>query len=66
MFQLPELRAQHDAAIREAYTCHDLDLQELITGAQKQWEEHDKTPAPNLALMTKADIHGRQSEQRFR
>ena len=52
-------------AIQEAYTRHDLDLQELISGAQKQWEERDKTPAPDLALMTKADIHGRQSEQRF-
>ena len=65
MFQLPELRAQHNVAIREAYTCHGLDLQELITGAQKQWEERDKTPTPDLALMTKADIHGQQSEQWF-
>ena len=32
---------------------------------RKKWEECDKAPAPDLALMTKADIHGRKSEQKL-
>ena len=38
-FQLPELRAQHDVAIMAAYASKDLEIEELKTEAQQQWEE---------------------------
>ena len=63
--QLPELRAQHDAAIMAAYASKDLDIVELKSEAQKQWEERDFKVAPDLALMTRADIHGARSEQQL-
>ena len=63
LFQLPELRAQHDVAIMAAYASKDLEIEELKTEAQRQWEERDMKASPDLGLMTKADIHGSKTEQ---
>ena len=62
-FQLPELKAQHDKAIMRAYFSKDLDIAELKSSAQKEWEERDHEAEPDLALLTQADIHGNRSEQ---
>ena len=48
-----------------AYASKDLDIVELKSEAQKQWEERDFKAAPDLALMTRADIHGARSEQQL-
>ena len=41
----------------------DLEIEELKMAAQKEWEELGREAAPNLALMTVADIHGKKTEQ---
>ena len=43
----------------------DLEIEELKTAAQKEWEERGREAAPDLALMTAADIHGEKTEQRL-
>ena len=42
-----------------------MDIVELKTAAQKEWEERGKDAEPDLALMTQADIHGERSEQQL-
>ena len=65
LFQLPELQAHHDEAVRTAYASHDLDIEQFKEDAQCQWEARDKTVTPDLALMVRADIHARKLEQRL-
>ena len=49
----------------KAYLSKDMDIAELKTAAQKEWEERGKDAEPDLALMTQADIHGERSEQQL-
>ena len=60
-----ELRALHDNAIMKAYLSKDLDIIELKTAAQKEWEERGREAEPDLALLTQADVHGEKSEQQL-
>ena len=46
-----------------AYFSKDLDIAELKSSAQKEWEERGHEAEPDLALLTQADIHGDRSEQ---
>ena len=48
-----------------AYASKDLDIVELKSQAQQEWEARDRLAAPNLALMTRADIHGSRTEQQL-
>ena len=43
----------------------DLEIEELKSVAQKESEEHAREAAPDLALMTAADIHGEKTQQRL-
>ena len=54
----------HDKAIMRAYLSKDMDITELKTAAQKEWEDRGKDAEPDLALM-QADIHGERSEQQL-
>ena len=65
LFQLPELRKQHDIAIMKTYMSKDLEIEELKLVVQKEWEEHGREAAPDLAPMTMADIHGEKTEQQL-
>ena len=49
----------------KAYMSKDLEIEELKTAAQKEWEERGREAAPDLALMTAADIHGKKTEQQL-
>ena len=48
-----------------AYASKDLDIVELKSQAQQEWEARDHQAAPDLALMTHADIHGTRMEQQL-
>ena len=48
-----------------AYASKDLDIAELKSQAQQEWEARDRQAAPDLALMTRADIHGSRTEQQL-
>ena len=47
----------------KAYFSKDLDIAELKSSAQKEWEERGHKAEPDLALLTQVDIHGNRSEQ---
>ena len=46
-----------------AYFSKDLDIAELKSLAQHQWEERGHEAEPDLTLLTQANIHGEKSEQ---
>ena len=48
-----------------AYASKDLDIAELKSQAQQEWEARDRQAAPDLALMTRADIHRSRTEQQL-
>ena len=62
-FQLPELQHQHDEAIMQAYVSKDLEIEQLKTNAQQEWEVRKHEAALDLALMVQEDRHGSHSEQ---
>ena len=64
ILQLPELKAQHDKAIAQAYLSKDLEIEELKQQAQQQWVECGQQAIPDLAILTQANIHGARTEQR--
>ena len=51
--------------IMAAYASKDLVIVELKSQAQQEWEARDCQAAPNLSLMTLADIHGTRTEQQL-
>ena len=48
-----------------AYASKDLDIVELKSQAQQEWEARDRQAAPDLAVMICADIHGTRTEQQL-
>ena len=52
----------HDEAIAAAYCSKDAEIEQLKADAVAEWQKRGRKAVPDLALMTKADLHGDKSE----